>query len=359
MRQKVLILASLIGICGFFIYLSCCDDCPTCPGDIEPPPLGNYRLYSICFWDGMLMSYDIPADTIIDSVTLAYQSYGVFVTPDGERLLVMRAQEGNFGTDIFNSRDLSLIGSTNQYGDYYFDGADNYGIMLSYTDESIYFIDPASLNSIDTIFKFGSHGYLDSVGNQFFCVKYPGVNVVYRVDCEKRRLTDSLILPGTEIAGICYNHFSNDLYYSCYNPFPYAYIIQYDLDNEVILNETAIVGASFGISTTINGDRIFANDSGSRDWLPPGYIWVFDAVTNEVCNLIEPYDYSAGNLLQPSFGQILMTPDGRRAYVASSYSMIAETPIAVVDLLTDKIIKVLPSALGFGGTSISIGPLLD
>ncbi|MEW5925285.1 MAG: hypothetical protein AB1746_14985 [Candidatus Zixiibacteriota bacterium] len=357
MRNRLLLLFISLGMSLFLGFMSCCDDCPTCPKEEEPPPLGKFRLYSICFWDGMLISYDIPADTIVDSVTLPYQSYGVFVTPDGERLLVMRAQENNFGMDIFSARDLSLLGSTNQYGDYYFDGTDGYGIMLSFTDESIYFVDPVNLYPTDTIVRFGNHGYLDTVGNNFFGVKYPGINIVYRIDCNIRQLIDSIVLPGTEISEICYNHYSNELYYSCYNPYPYAYFIQYDLNNKTILNETMMTGGSWGAAITIEGDRIFANDSGSRDWLPPGYIWVFDALTNEVCHLIEPFDYATGTILHPSFGQILMTPDGRRAYIASSYSMIAETPIAVVDLQTEKIIKVLPSAYGFGGTSIALGPV--
>jgi len=121
MRQKLIILASLIGICGFFIYLSCCDDCPTCgicgffiylsccddcptcPAD-PVTELGNYRLYAVDGLFQFLMSVDVPADTIVDSIRLDYYPSEVFVTPDGSKLIVMGG-----GGLVYNTSDLSLV----------------------------------------------------------------------------------------------------------------------------------------------------------------------------------------------------------------------------------------------------------
>jgi len=91
MRQKLIILASLIGIFGFFIYLSCCDDCPTCADEPELPPLGNYRCYIWDTYNNIIFSIDTPADTIIDSVHTDLAGYDFFVAPGGERLLALNS----------------------------------------------------------------------------------------------------------------------------------------------------------------------------------------------------------------------------------------------------------------------------
>ncbi len=114
MKQKYIIMAIIVAILSICLFQSCDKDCPVCPKDDTGEP-DNYRLYVINEWYNTLISIDTPADTVIDSISLGYNSYGLYLTPDGNKLLV-----GNGDTrqmEVYNTTDLSHIESIDQYGD--------------------------------------------------------------------------------------------------------------------------------------------------------------------------------------------------------------------------------------------------
>jgi hypothetical protein len=106
-------------------------------------------LYALDRWRYKLISIDVPADTIVDSTSAEYETFGIFLTPDGERLLVPNIQA--MKTEVYSTRNLSHIGTIDKYGDYYFDGADNIAIYNGLQEEEIYFIDPMTLTAYDPL----------------------------------------------------------------------------------------------------------------------------------------------------------------------------------------------------------------
>ncbi|MCP4705341.1 MAG: hypothetical protein GY865_12085, partial [candidate division Zixibacteria bacterium] len=87
MKSKYYLFFILIIILSISLFQSCDKDCPICPED-NTGELGNYRLYVLDSYNQYLLSIDTPADTIIDSTRIDYFANDLFITPDGERLLV-------------------------------------------------------------------------------------------------------------------------------------------------------------------------------------------------------------------------------------------------------------------------------
>jgi len=360
MRQKLIILASLIGICGFFIYLSCCDDCPTCPAD-PVAELGNYRLYAADGLNQFLMSVDVPADTIVDSIRLDYYPSEVFVTPDGSKLIVMGGP-----THVYNTADLSLIEIPVKAGLYYFDGSDNYGVMVA---GKLYFIDPINLMPYDSLVHPGNidfylgQSFLDTVTDRFFESIYrpeDTTNAVYIFDCQTRTLIDSIVFQPHlgDFVNIAYNWLTNDLYIiSSYGSY-YSLFYQYDLDTDSMISQLpTILRRPYGsIAISPDGTRVYMTDSGHGMFgeHPIHPIWVIDALTHQPISWIPPYD-STG-IIRYYFGQIILTPDNRWAYIGSNSSSGGGVPIVVVDRQENKIVRRISPYPAFD-SRIAIGPI--
>jgi len=362
MRQRLLITTALIGIFGLFIYLSCCDDCPTCPTD-PVDELGNYRLYAIHGSYQFLMSVDIPADTIIDSIRVDYYPSEIFVTPDGSKLIVMGGP-----TYVYNTVDLSPIEMPVNAGLYYFDGSDNYGVMVN--SINIYFIDPVNLMAYDSLehpdgFPYLNTGqcFLDTVNDRFFESNFrleDTTNAVYIFDCLTHTLIDSIIFTPHlgDFVNIAYNWLTNDLYIISSYGSLYSLFYQYDLDADSMISQLpTILRRPYGsIAISPDGTRVYMTDSGHGMFgeFPIHPIWVIDAFTHQPISWIPNYD-STGIIL-PFFGQIILTPDNRWAYIGSNSSSGGGVPIVVVDRQVNKIVRQISPYPAFG-SRIAIGPV--
>jgi len=362
MRQRLFITTALIGIFGLFIYLSCCDDCPTCPAD-PVYELGNYRLYAIHGSYQFLMSVDIPADTIVDSIRVDYYPSEIFVTPDGSKLIVIGG-----GGLVYNTSDLSLLETSVGGGYYYFDGSDNYGVLAGL---NLYFIDPVSLTPFDSVEHLGyvlesdnrGQYFLDTVTDRFFETVFrseDSTNAVYMFDCQTRTLIDSIIfLPHLgKFLNIAYNWLTNDLYIISAQLSGYTLFYQYDLDTDSMIGQLpTILRRPYGsIAISPEGTRVYITDSGHGMFgeYPIHPIWVIDAITNQPISWIPPYD-STG-VIRPYFGQIILTADNRWAYIGSNSSSGGAVPIVVADRQENKIVRQISPYPAFS-SRIAIGPV--
>jgi len=362
MRQKLIILASLIGICGFFIYLSCCDDCPTCPGDIEPPPLGNYRIFAHSMETQTIAVIDTPGDTLIDVIQLDFAAYGVFGLPSSSRLLITNIDK--LKMQVMDANSLELREELDQYGDYYFDETDNYGILSSFVNDMVYLIDPLTLATIDSISGNILYGYLDTVTNTFWgantltdssgSIKFH--NMIFKINCDDFTQVDTILLDTEDIAtvNVAYSWRTNDLYFQA-KDMNCSFILVYDLDSkssEIILYMTENLG---GLTISPDGKYIYITDSGNGFFsiFPRGDIYIIDVETEQVCDLIPPYAFPGGSFSYPLWGQMIITPDTRRMYVASNRNAAGTEPVIVVDLLENKIIDYVLPFDGFFAESIA------
>lgn len=364
MKKKIFVFTALILFSAVILYLSCCEDCPTCPDEPTPPPLGHYRLYAHAASHKFIMSVDTPADTIVDSIRVDYYGYGIFLMPDGNRLLVTNTED--FRMEIYSASDLSHVGTSPQYGDYYFDASDGYGIWVSFMGDHLktYLIDAISLTPVDSIDRPIGDGFLDTVSNYFFGCNYHDSRIIYRIDCDSWSLLDSIIVWDSDTTGRvlqpAHNWLTGDLYFHAwYNKL--SYFFQYDTEADSIIKATPTTTPLGSVAISPDGRSVYMTDGGDGShWIyPPDYIYIFDAITHQVRDLIPTYDFAGELAWPPLFGQIILTPDNRRAYVGASWNAWGNVPVISIDLLEKKIVGTIYPINGFWATSIALGPVPD
>jgi len=346
-------------------FLSCCDECPTCPAEEESPPLENYRIYAIDGLNRFLTSIDTPADTIVDSIRIDYDAAGLYLPPNGECVMVMNLTD--LKMEVYNAASLEHVETMDQYGDYYFDATDNYGVWIDIPNDQIRFIDPNTLTPSDSIGREIRFGYLDTVSNCFYGNDLHVHNLVYKVDCNTRQLVDSMFMrmPLTDTAldivvyQMCYNWLTDDLYYLGVPAANTAFFYVYDCETDSVKTLIRIFGPFGSIAISPDGTKVFMTDSGDSIFfiIPDGYIFVYDAYSLDICDLIEPYAYPGGFVYLPCFGKTLFTPDTRRAYVGAGWYMGGGAPLVTVDLSQNKIINIISPYETFSPSDICLGPV--
>jgi DNA-binding beta-propeller fold protein YncE len=365
LRTSCLAIVVLFG----FVAITCDEDCPVCPKEPEPVPVEPHRVYVYDALSQFICSIDAPADTIVDSIRIDYYGYGIFLTPDEERLLVTKLD--GFTMEIYSTEDLSYLGSNNQYGDYYFDPKGAYGIWSSFGNKRLYFIDPVTLVPFDSLPFCCYGGFLDTVNHLFFgsgihidsvgsSIDY---RIVYEIDCLSRSLVHSFNLydqyesrtfPALEVA---YNYLTGDFY--CQGWFqPYwSFFYQYSIAGDSVIARWRLSAASGDIAVSPDGLSVYVTDGGNTtsDIYPRGDIYVFDAHSHALYDIIPPYDYSSGQIGAPFFGLCKISPDGRRAYLGSLSNNLGGVPLYIVDVSQNKIIKTIRPFSIFDVAAIAIG----
>ncbi len=351
-KTRLLYLLTAVAVSGF---LTCCDDCPNCPGD-QIPEAVNYRLYVHDDLNRFLVSIDVPADTIVDSVRLNFYGFGIGLTPDYQRLLVNNVDE--YRTEIFDPYTLELIGNAPIMGDYYFDATDNIGICCTILDSVVYKIDPVSLVPIDS-FKgpdiFGE-GYLDTTNNTLMLPLYLDA-VLYVIDYIDWAITDSIYLNHTP-KGLVVSPDQEIIYYHARIPGGSAFF-RYEIatDTEEYLFYTY---GPFG-SSVLSPDRqsVYVTDGGdgAHGDIPRGEIRVLDVATGNFEAIISPYDYSTGERIPgPCLGPMINTPDTRRCYVGAAGNAWGRGSLAAIDNYNLEIISVINPFPAFEPRYLTIGP---
>ncbi len=356
--NRILLVGLLLGLVSMFVA-TCDRDCPSCPDEVEITPC---RLYGFDHYNKLLMSIDVPADTIIDSLRVDYNGAEVFVTPDGKKLLVMRFNyETGHRMEVYNTADLSYAGSLELYGLYYFDGTDNYCVCMAF--DSVCFIDPITLtlNEAITLPYSGDEAFLDTVTDRLFVPTTRSsdtANVIYEFDCLGRSLVDSVILPEYygDLRPIAYNWRTDDLYAMAMIQTGIGYLYLYDITTDSITNYYPIRTVTGSISISPDGRIVYATDGGNGMLFiePSRPIWVIDALSGNPITWIPPYD-SAG-LIWPYFHLICFTPDGNRAYIDYNSSSGGGNGIIVIDSRNHNVIRrIAPYSICW--PSIALGPV--
>jgi len=323
--------------------LTCDEDCPVCPKEPEPVPEGNYRLYACDAYNHILFSFDIPADTIIDSVKLGFGLDDLDVTPDGNRIVI--SDYWNLDTKIYRASDLTLEQIIPRTGQYTFDPKGSY-LICSFGGYTV-FLDPVTFEPLDSVSVGGGEYFLDTVNNWYFGRNYDSM-WFYRVDCLTYSIIDTIKirLPGGERMGtyeFAYNWLTNDLYFHA-RTIGAAYFMQYSLDSDSLIASMRIWGPFGGVAISTDGKSVFMTDGGdgTEGISPPGYLWVFDAFTHKVRDLIPPFIYPDSLLRSRHYGSIVVPPDNRRVYIGVNTNGLSGLPIIDVDLIQRRMVRGFP-----------------
>jgi len=344
MKQKRIIIIPLILIGAVFWWLSCSDN-PTAPdsGNAE------YRLFALDYWGDCLLSFAVPADTIIDSVRLDYYAWGVFVTPDGSRLLINNYI--TLQTEVHSATDLSHIESRYQYGDYYFDGRDDYGLLYSYIDNALHFIDPQTLAITSSIPRQTPNGYLDTVNNIFYgASEYSGgYTDILVIDCLSQTIIDSLAV-NAYLYEFLYSPRDNSIYFHSRAAVGLSLFCRYDItgDSITVITRTADSFGSLALTPDQNGIIMTDGGNGMIGIVPDGNIWVIEVGSNDIIKLIPPFIYPNG----PKFGGICLgtiriIPEISRTYIGSNVNAGSGRSLLVVDNTSYECVNYISPYRGF------------
>jgi DNA-binding beta-propeller fold protein YncE len=156
---------------------------------------------------------------------------------------------------------------------------------------------------------------------------------------------------------VAYNYQTGDFYFEGYTG-PYrAFFYQYSIVGDSVIARWPLSAASGQIAISPDAQTVYVTDGGNTtsDIYPRGDVFVFNANTRALQDVIAPYDYSSGPISAPFFGLCVISPDGRRAYLGSLSNNMGGVPLRVVDLSQNKIIKTIRPYSIFDVAAIVVG----
>ncbi|MCP4705028.1 MAG: hypothetical protein GY865_10490, partial [candidate division Zixibacteria bacterium] len=228
-------------------------------------------------------------------------------------------------------------------------------------------INPEDLTPFDSIdfnlppdeYLVAFDAYLDTTSDQYFIItsKLPdNAQIIYQVDCRSRDVVDSIKIPGSGVGKLAYNWLTNDLYFLA-KTMAGGLFYQYDLAGDSVISSTYISHITGSISVSPDGRKVYMTDGGDgfHGIHPSRPIWVFDALTHQPTHWITPYDTS-GNWVDDLFGQIILTPDNKRAYLSGNPNSPG-TPLTVIDLELNRIVGTIEPFNVSDASSITLGPV--
>ena len=317
MRQKLIILASLIGICGFFIYLSCCDDCPTCPGE---PVAGSY--YVFLTDENQDPPYYIwvvnsGTDSLIDSLPTPDQYINCMdIAPDGKYLATFAPDLS--GVLIYDAELMDSSASISPSGRPFFTPDNQYLLLTSFGPGVInkYSVPDWSFVASDTmpfeprcLFKTKPYivGSID--GKEYYIYDYESMTIIKK---------DSLLRPdGTAPQAIEFEISSDDkfLYFSA-RP---DKIFKFEIETDSIVDSIFIAyGAYHGeIKCTPDGKYIIFAES--TDWPDQmiGNLFIIDQASFTMYRRIPTWGLYPDMPSAPQLpGRVAITPDCSKVYSA-------------------------------------------
>ena len=335
MRQKVLILASLIGICGFFIYLSCCDDCPTCPAD---PVAGSYYVY-IADTDLLDKNYiwiiDSQPDSIIDSIIIQPFIKEIDVSPNGEYLAAGHSSDSIFIYQVDTKEIISRIYTGARLSEVqpYFSNNNSELIVSSFfplIPISKFDIFTGQLITSDTFeielqgktdsspYIYGYKAYQDSL--QFHIYDYNNMSLFKKFVVHR---PDGSVISANEMK------ISHDERYAFFTAKPDK-VFKYDLINDSILDSVStIYNAYLGyMDCTSDEEYLLVTERGDILYTPEvGTLLIIDIETFETVRRICTYGYNPIHSTWPALlGKLVILPDGSRAYSVSNNGIGAYAP---------------------------------
>ena len=357
MKQNISKFIFLLTVVLAVTVLNCGDDCPVCPGD-NPPDLGEYYLIGYDITRQIIVLVDVPADTIIDTIHCGYESRDMVLHPDGDKIMIQNLDDGTI--ELYQTSNLEHVGTMEQFGIYYFDIYDNYGLWFQPQENNLYKIDNFSMFPIDTIENIMIYdSYLDTTNNVFYAPIFEDT-LIYKIDCNTMEVIDTFYT-ASSVRELVYSHLSNEIFYI--SPLMYNGVLyRFDVDTGEHTILDFLTHTTGAVRITPDGKYILATDGADplHGRFSNPYIYLYDIENTKLdyipCTpfLVHP---SAGLII---FGNIAITSDNCRAYVCAVPSYYGgPSPAGVIDLHTMKMTHTVEKPTEyFEYTNIVLAPKL-
>lgn len=314
LKAVILIAASILGL---YFYFAGCDDCPNCP---EQPAdtQEHYKMFVLArnleAQEGVLLVMDIPADTIIDSVTIAGASQLLDITPDNQKIITT---DSGYRV-VYNTSDLTYDRTLDWIGRFYFDRSRNIG-LIDTGDELLKF-DPTDFQVLDSITGPFGYGQIDTTNAIIYLSRLDVVGLVYRIDYLTMSIVDSILirdsvgnpimifemLPVPEYDRFYFRGKIGITYYS----------FIYDLKNNQVVSAIRHSTQYGTFLKGVDGHTVYMSDPGNEFFDLPGShnIWAYSLPYDSVIGFYSTLITDALGTRYLTIQDMLLTPDGMYMY---------------------------------------------
>ena len=324
---------------------------------MDPEP-ERYRLYvSTTSWNSRVYVVDTETDSLIDS-TMATDGSTAWgdVTPDGRYVL---RHSYPLCTEVLDAATLTKVKDLPGCALFPAFAIDDGLILGTHSTGQIDIISypELSLADTDTIVLEGNprtrRPLVDPSRDLVYFALFYGEGQVDRVellawDYVRRQIQDQWDLP--------VNRFTiapgtSRLYAIVGNA-----VLSYDLSSRTVLWQQPILTEFGCVQLTPDGRELWRSDRGNV-FFPriSGYVYIHDPQSGVVTDSISLFGYLSETAPLPG-GEIVFTPDGRKAYVATSHISYSAGPVLVIDVATREVLKLLFDDFRHYPDHLSIGP---
>ena len=342
--------------------LACDDDCPTCP---EPAEANHWTMYMEA--SGTLIAWDIPADTILDSIGLPGNTTQLSLTSDGQKIVLPLSHD--LKTHVFDAATLTEDTALDYWGTFHFDRSRHVGLLVA--ESELVKIDGITLERISAVTTGPIwHGAIDTSSGIFYTAPYDIYrgNILYRYDYRTMTLLDSTLLYDTTGTGILISHLlpipSKDRLYLTGSPgmLPSAHVYIFDLAADSLILQHPLGVSRFPRCNLVydpHRERVYVGDPGQlfQDYDPAPGLFVFDAATDRYLALYPTHvAVPWGAAADAPVKQLCLAPDGKSLYAGTEHDF----PVLVFDLdeglIRDTLYPVLNEELHFSVGGMVIEP---
>ena len=350
MKNRLLIWTAVILLAFLFCFLSCCDDCPTCPQS-QPKPVSDYDFYMASYSEGPgFHVYNTRQMGLTRYYPAQYIFAGVAISADGSKLLTTAR---GIGLIVYSLPEMDSLMTIAAVGGL---EVSNTGAYVAVVGDSLVFLDGTSFNVLftDSVYVGSGRFLLDD--SKFYCIHNDKIRIYdmasRSVDSEFVCIIDGGYSPWVVRAQP--NADGSVIYILAqFGGIIDRYLISYYPERDSVGMGYKMGPSDAYIILTPDGRQIVAVDGSKPDeFIASGNIIFIDTQIDRPIAIISAIMSIVGDTI-PGFdpGGVTVTPDSR-------YALITPGPggpwsvFGVIDLDIHKFVDIeihRPDSLGFLG----------
>lgn len=309
---KVSIPALLIAVT---LLLCGCDDELSTNPNASSNTEEHYRVY-VSAIDANTQAHslhvmDMPADSLLDSVTLSHSAEFFQLTPDNQKIMIRDL--GSRRTLIYDTQTLSVVDTFGIMGPFFIDR--QRGIILIDSVDWLFQVDPQTFEVVATMqlpTAFG-YGYVHEQSNILYISDR--TSKLYLIDYVGMQVTDSIVVRDNDGDEVPVWNFMpipefKRVYFSGEGGSG-VHVYSYDSTDDVILLRSLNAPGNIAFARTDDGRSVFESDPGRVFTGEHGSynIWSYDVPSNAPSRVFPTAISDTNGDRRIDVGRLLITPD--------------------------------------------------
>lgn len=299
-----------------------CEESPT-EGEPNTPqdttPVNHFELYGLLTDAAgeVLVVWDVPADTVLDTLPLNGVGYDVLVmTPDSNRLYVSSTTLDR--TVVVTLRPPRVERTLDRGGRFFFDGGRDVAVRIG--NDGIITYTLSTTAPRDSLMRAVGFGAVDTAtGRAYAATRHPvGAQWLYTYDYAVDSLVDSTIITDgqdtlTYVGEMAVTP-SGDRLYLLGSSATGSHLYVYDLQTRTVTARYPRRQPLGRFLLGTQGRLLYVSDPDVSSAFTSGRIWVYDLAGDRLTDSLTTVVPVSGGGVTVSVSTMAMTPDGRYLY---------------------------------------------